>query len=320
LISVVIPTNRVTDSLVTAIKSTCVAAQNLTVEILVVVNNTNQDVEKITLLQLSNEERLICTFLHSGNGTLSDALNFGVNVSKYELIARMDHDDEMFPERLSAQYREFSARPKLVLLGGNALMVDPTGKELGKVVFPQSDDQLKFLLNFGNCFAHPTVMFRKSAYLSVGGYGNNFPYAEDYDFFVRLSSVGEVANMHNLFVKYQIDSSQTSSIHYKQQLSSANAIVTLLGIQDFELRDINYQDHGILDTDLLVRSNLFRLFPVSEMSGRVKILGRLLFSIARRNHRNRFWNSALCLTLAYILNFRESIKASKMLTSKMISS
>ncbi len=320
MISVVIPTNRVTDSLVTAIKSTCIAAQNLTVEILVVINNTDQDVEETTLLQLLNEERDICTFLHSGNGTLSDALNFGVNASKYELVARMDHDDEMLPERLRAQYREFSTRPELVLLGGSALMVDRTGKELGKVVFPEHDDQLKFLLKFGNCFAHPTVMFRKSAHRLVGGYGNNFPFAEDYDFFVRLSSVGEVANMTNLFVKYQIDSSQTSSIHHKQQLSSSNAIVTLLGIQDFELRDSNLHSHGILDTDLLVRSNLFRLFPVSELAGRVKILGRLLFSIARRNYRNRFWNSALCFTLAFILNFRESIKASKMLASKMISS
>lgn len=320
MISVVIPTNRVTDSLVTAIKSTCIAAQNLTVEILVVINNTDQDVEETTLLQLLNEERDICTFLHSGNGTLSDALNFGVNASKYELVARMDHDDEMLPERLRAQYREFFTRPELVLLGGSALMVDRTGKELGKVVFPEHDDQLKFLLNFGNCFAHPTVMFRKSAHRLVGGYGNNFPFAEDYDFFVRLSSVGEVANMTNLFVKYQIDSSQTSSIHHKQQLSSSNAIVTLLGIQDFELRDSNLHSHGILDTDLLVRSNLFRLFPVSELAGRVKILGRLLFSIARRNYRNRFWNSALCFTLAFILNFRESIKASKMLASKMISS
>jgi hypothetical protein len=243
-------------------------------------------------------------------------LNFGVNSSKYDLVARMDHDDEMFPERLNVQFNEFTIRPELVLLGGSALMVDRTGQELGKVMFPLQDDQLKFLLNFGNCFAHPTVMFRKSAHYLVGGYGNNFPFAEDYDFFARLSSIGQVANLPNLFVKYQIDPSQTSSVHYKQQISSANALVTLLGIRDLGLREINSYGAGIPDTDLLVRSNLFRLFPLREMVGRFKIQGRLLFSIARRNYRNRFWVSALYLALAFLLNFRESLKASKMLTSK----
>jgi len=316
LISVVIPTNRVTDSLVTAVKSTYVASQNLTVEILIVINNTDEDIESIISLQLSDYEREVCTFLNSGSGSLSDALNFGVNSSKYDLVARMDDDDEMFPERLNVQFNEFTIRPELVLLGGSALMVDRTGQELGKVMFPLQDDQLKFLLNFGNCFAHPTVMFRKSAHYLVGGYGNNFPFAEDYDFFARLSSIGQVANLPNLFVKYQIDPSQTSSVHYKQQISSANALVTLLGIRDLGLREINSHGAGILDTDLLVRSNLFRFFPLREMVGRFKIQGRLLFSIARRNYRNRFWVSALYLALAFLLNFRESLKASKMLTSK----
>ena len=108
MISVVIPTNRVTDSLVTAIKSTLVATQNLIVEILIVINNTDENIENIISLQLSDYEREVCTFLHSGSGSLSDALNFGVNASKHELVARMDHDDEMFPERLNLQFNEFS--------------------------------------------------------------------------------------------------------------------------------------------------------------------------------------------------------------------
>lgn len=316
MISVVIPTNRATDSLVAAIKSTYVATQNLTVEILIVINNTHENIEGNISLQLSDYEREVCTFLQSGNGSLSDALNFGVKASRYELVARMDHDDEMFPERLNLQFNEFSKRPELVLLGGSALMVDRTGRELGKVMFPLQDDQLKFLLNFGNCFAHPTVMFRKSAHSLVGGYGNNFPFAEDYDFFARMSSIGQVANLPNLLVKYQIDPSQTSSVHFKQQISSANALVTLLGIRDLGLKEVNSNGLGILDTDLLVSSNLFRFFPLKEMVGRFKVQGRLLFSIARRNYRNRFWVSALYLALAFLLNFRESLKASKMLTSK----
>lgn len=46
-----------------------------------------------------------------------------------------------------------------------------------------------------NLFAHGAVMFRRSAYLSVGGYRREFTYAQDRDLWLRLSEVGDFARV-----------------------------------------------------------------------------------------------------------------------------
>jgi len=316
LISVIIPTNRKNTSLVNAVKSTAFASKNLQIEILIVVNNTEEDIESSVSWQLTKSERELCTFLYSGKGSLSDALNFGIDASNFELIARMDHDDEMLQNRLSMQSTMFINQPELVLLGGGALMVDKNGLELGEVKFPTSDTSLRYLLRFGNCFAHPTVMYRKAAFYKVGGYSNNFPFAEDYDLFARLSDVGQVANLPDLCVKYTIDSAQTSSIHLRQQISSAMAIVTTLGIKDFGINEILSIEKRPLNTDRFVAKNLNRLSPVKELIFRNRIRGRIALSIARRNYRRNIRSAVVSITCALILNFCETIRAAKLLISK----
>lgn len=120
----------------------------------------------------------------SKNKGLANALNLGVESAKYDLIARMDADDICFPERLEKQI-DYMFEENLDIVGGQIIEF---GKNVQDVISERKvplnhDDMIKFL-KLRSPFSHPTVLFKKNVFYSLGGYSLKvFP--EDYDFFVR---------------------------------------------------------------------------------------------------------------------------------------
>ena len=125
-----------------------------------------------------------------GNG-LVDALNFGLQQAQYPLIARMDADDLMRPQRLRAQFSMFQRNHQLTLVGSRVALFPQSIIQQGyreyvrwqnNVVTDADIVRQRFV---ESPLAHPTVMFRKQAVLDAGGYlQGNFP--EDYELWLRL--------------------------------------------------------------------------------------------------------------------------------------
>lgn len=128
-------------------------------------------------------------------GGLVNALNYGIQRSAAEVIARIDGDDVAEPTRLAEQLRAFHENPKLALIGCDFLRIDPRGNVFGKSsINVTSDLALRWMLVFGATFLHPGVAYRRSAVLQVGGYRAEWDVSEDYDLWTRLADVGEIAN------------------------------------------------------------------------------------------------------------------------------
>lgn len=120
----------------------------------------------------------------SENSGLANALNVGISIAKYDLIARMDADDICFPERFERQINHMF-KENLDIVGGQIIEF---GENLEDIISERKvplchDDMIRFLM-LRSPFSHPTILFKKDVFYSLGGYSVKvFP--EDYDFFVR---------------------------------------------------------------------------------------------------------------------------------------
>lgn len=133
------------------------------------------------------------------NGVLGRALAEGMKHCHCELVARMDTDDVMMPERLEHQWTYMRAHGDVAVCGA---WIDEfvTGEKGEKTVvatrkLPEGDEEIKRFGKGRNPMNHPVVMFRKSCVEAAGGY-EHFPLFEDYYLWVKMMVKDEI--FHNL--------------------------------------------------------------------------------------------------------------------------
>lgn len=125
------------------------------------------------------------------NKGLGVALNKGLAVCKYDLIARMDSDDVSMPDRCRRQCDMFSEDSRLAVASGVVLEFEDTPDVIsGERALPCEHEKICAFSRKRSPFNHPAVMYRKSAVLKVGGYRSDYPYLEDYDLWVRILKGG----------------------------------------------------------------------------------------------------------------------------------
>jgi glycosyltransferase involved in cell wall biosynthesis len=121
--------------------------------------------------------------------------NKGLKLARGEYIARHDADDVSLPDRFRLQVARMDESPELALLGTSYRVIGRTGQILETSLLPTQDRELRERQSRGNVFLHGTVMMRRSAIERAGGYREYFPVSQDYDLFLRLSELGEIANL-----------------------------------------------------------------------------------------------------------------------------
>lgn len=155
---------------------------------------------------------------------LASVLNRGFELCRAPLFARLDADDLSVPGRFAAQTEFMAANPEVVLLGGQALLVDAAGREFATARYPTADRELRTALRTGNPFVHSAVAFSRDAFEAVGGYRENLDHAEDLDLWLRLSDRGKLANLPEPIVKYRIHGRQLSLRKQEDQAIHAEAV------------------------------------------------------------------------------------------------
>jgi glycosyltransferase involved in cell wall biosynthesis len=143
--------------------------------------------------------------LSRANTGIVGALNDLLAEASGELVARMDADDIALPERFDRQVRYMDDHPNCVLLGCRVQLIDPDGDPLTVLLTPLDNDTLvDGLLNSGGqLIHHPTTMMRRKVLSDLGGYCPELRGVEDLDLFLRLSEVGEIANLAEPLLKYR---------------------------------------------------------------------------------------------------------------------
>ncbi|WP_188358848.1 glycosyltransferase family 2 protein [Rothia aerolata] len=139
----------------------------------------------------------------AANTGLANALNEGLAHCSFELVTRADADDISLPERFATQIPQMEGS-RTAVLGASMWEMSADGARVdcqrrAKV----GADEIFRTLPRRNPIFHPTVVFRKSAVLAVGGYEET-PGAEDYWLWIRLARLGFILeNCEQALVKYR---------------------------------------------------------------------------------------------------------------------
>lgn len=202
-VSVVIPTINIDNWLEIAIQS-ILDSKEIEVELLVVLDGVD---EKI-LPDWSNDPRVSILRIQERSGQ-ANAMNEAIALATNELIARLDADDFSSPTRLINQALYLLEHPETIAIGTRVMRVDKEGNELGELVFPTGED-IRSKLLFQNVVPHSSLMFRKSALIKIGYYRRDLRQMEDYEFILRLASLGPIANLNSIDTFYRIHGAQIS--------------------------------------------------------------------------------------------------------------
>lgn len=141
----------------------------------------------------------------SHNVGLAQALQCGLAACSHDVVARMDADDISLPHRFLVQLPEIEAGADLV--GAAILEFEGDGRQSAGVlrVPPTGAAAIAETARWRNPFNHPTVVYRRTAVLSAGGY-RELPFMEDYWVFTRMIANGaRVVNLPDALVRYRID-------------------------------------------------------------------------------------------------------------------
>jgi glycosyltransferase involved in cell wall biosynthesis len=150
--------------------------------IIVVDGPINLNLNKI-LLNYQNKFSFIRLFYLEKNMGLGNALNYGLNKSKNEIILRMDSDDISLPDRALKTLKFFNLNANVSVIGGNILEFGDKGFRLKEM--PKKHHDIVKQLKFRNAINHPTVAFKKTHVNSVGSY-LELKFNEDYFLWIRM--------------------------------------------------------------------------------------------------------------------------------------
>jgi len=133
---------------------------------------------------------------------LGPALDRGLAASWFDVIARMDADDVAMPHRFEI---ELPLIADADIVGAGLLeFVEDTDDIVGQRVPPTDPGQIQRYARMHDPFNHPTVVYRRSAVLAAGGYGD-LPLMEDYALFARMLAGGARAiNVAEPLVFYRV--------------------------------------------------------------------------------------------------------------------
>lgn len=170
-------------------------AQTLPPEQIVIVKDgkLTKELNRIVDYYEKNNENLFTIVELEENVGLGIALNEGLKACRNELVARMDTDDLSVENRCELQVNEFEKNKNLSILGSSiAEFEDSPDKIMSARVVPTKHQDIVNFSRRRNPFNHPTVMYKKSEVLKVGGYGD-YRRNQDLDLFVRMLQNGCIA-------------------------------------------------------------------------------------------------------------------------------
>lgn len=151
----------------------------------IIIDDGSSDNTRLVLSEFEKNDNRIKVY-HQKNTGLTSSLNKAISLSGSEFIARQDADDISVANRLERQIEYMRANPNIALVGASFADIDSEGKVIRKNFLNMNPGTLKKRIIRGNFMCHSSVLFRKDAFLSVGGYDETFLRAQDYRLYFDL--------------------------------------------------------------------------------------------------------------------------------------
>jgi glycosyltransferase involved in cell wall biosynthesis len=180
------------------------AARNIEFEY-IVVNDGSTD----STLRILEKFRGQIKIIDKENSGESESVTIAFGEARGEYLIVVSADDPLPSEKLfEKSFDDFSDDSNLVAIYPDWNMIGPQGEVLKTIRVPDYSDELLI----GRCITlpGPGVIFRKSAALKIGGRRKKWTFVGDYDFWLRLSRIGELRHRPEVLAQWRYHPGSTS--------------------------------------------------------------------------------------------------------------
>ena len=178
------------------------------------------------------------------NQGLPSALNLGINNARGKYIARSDADEISLPLRLERQSEILDEKEEAKVVAPWYRTVGRYDTKICDVKIPSSRNfDVPDLINNGPGIVHGSVMMRKEAVISVGGYREEFQLAQDYDLWLRMAETfgeGWLYILPDILYERSINASRLEKRQRQRRYATAAR-------KSAELRQKNHDDTEVIN-------------------------------------------------------------------------
>ena len=229
IISVIIPTFNRSSVILRAINS--VLSQNNKSFEIIVVDDGSTDDTSLKLLALVDSCQI--KYFKIQNQGVSGARNFGVSKAIGEWLCFLDSDDEWLPNKLQEQLDFVQKNPHYHIVYSEEIWIR-NGVRVNPRAIHQKYSGWIFDKCVQQCFIAPSsVMLRKNLFDEMGGFDPSFTVCEDYDLWLKISSLYEVGLITiPLIIKHGGSPDQLSTMFVAMDLWRLKALCRIITIRD----------------------------------------------------------------------------------------
>lgn len=180
---------------------------------LLIIDDFSEDSTLEKLKKISKNDKRVKLHVNTKNIGLTKSLNKLVKLSRGELIARQDADDESYPNRIFEQLKYLTLH-NLDAVTSRAQIMNT------KKIIPGLSYYLphSISMKFKNPFIHGTLLIKKKVIEEIGLYDERFYYSQDFKLFIDLISSGyKVKNMNKVLYKLNMDNNISKSFKEEQK-------------------------------------------------------------------------------------------------------
>ncbi len=303
LVSVLMPVYNAERHLAEAIES--ILNQSFTdFEFLIINDGSIDRSEEIILSFIDSRIRYI---KNKSNLKLIKTLNRGIQLCKGKYIVRMDADDISHPERIQKQVEFMESNPDIGICGS---WFETFGEVENSIIkYKETHDEIMTKMFYQCHFCHPSIIIRSELFEdSEMSFDENYPHAEDYDFYLNVSKKWKFHNLQEVLLKYRIHNESVSNKNKSIQTENSlkikkrffkelNTSLADVDVEAFE--NLNYQDY----THVNLESYKLRQLLESLWKGN-KVHKRITVNYFE-NHLQNLWIN-YCYHTADILTYKKS--------------
>ena len=194
----------------------------------IVLNDGSTDNTLEILNKYENKIRVI----DKENSGESDSVSTGFKLATGDLLLVVSADDPLLTKELFTEiFEKFAENANLMAIYPDWQMIDSRGVVIKVVRVPDYSDELLV----GRCVTlpGPGVIFRKSAAIQINGRNPKWTFVGDYDFWLRLSRLGEIRHRPGVLAQWRHHPSSTSV----SKRSLKMALERILVVEEFVLKN-----------------------------------------------------------------------------------